>query len=212
MEIHNTKSITDEHGGKPSLLSIEEKTDELEEELTSLSIDEAKYEAEAERLEKLSDIKHNDKKLLYYYSPIVLIPASIIGVGIAIANPSVAVSIAALSASTVAGAHSFKVINKDYPKITEGGKSSLFAAFKELKKKKREVLKSFLDMSNKLENVREQKKDKYEELDNLQEYRREVMKMIQEEAKAKAGVEEEPLFVQVVEEYKKEQNKVKKLV
>jgi len=210
MEIHNTKSITDEHGGKTSLLSIEEKTDELEEELTSLSIDEAKYEAETERLEKLSDIKHNDKKLLYYYSPIILIPASIIGVGIAIINPGV--SIAALSASAVAGVHSLKVINKDYPKITEGGKSSLFAALKELKKKKREVLKSFLDMSNKLENVREQKKDKYEELDNLQEYRREVMKMIQEEAKEKAGVEEEPLFVQVVEEYKKEQNKVKKLV
>ena len=210
MEIHNTKSITDEHGGKASLLSIEEKTDELEEELTSLSIDEAKYEAETERLEKLSDIKHNDKKLLYYYSPIILIPASIIGVGIAIINPGV--SIAALSASAVAGVHSLKVINKDYPKITEGGKSSLFAALKELKKKKREVLKSFLDMSNKLENVREQKKDKYEELDNLQEYRREVMKMIQEEAKEKAGVEEEPLFVQVVEEYKKEQNKVKKLV
>ena len=174
-------------------------------------VDEAKYEVEAERLEELSNIKHSDRKMLRYYSPFILIPASIGGLAAAVACPNMAASIALVGASTVGAVHSINVINRDFPKITKGKKMNIFAALKELNKKSRELLSEYLVVSNKLDEIRERKTKAYKELDSLNEYRRDITKMICEQQKKVEDQELEPLFVEVVEEYRKEQPIVKKL-
>ncbi len=211
METQRFESTQKTNDDVPSLLKIEYKIDDLEKEITNLSIQEARCEVEVERLEKLSDIKRSDLKLLKYYSPVVLIPASIAGIAAAIVSPSVAASIVLAGASTVGAIHSLKVVSGDYPKITKGRTKNVFAALKELNKKRREVLGEYLAVSTELDAVRENKASTYKELDSMQEYRRDVMHMIQEKQQKEYGVEEEPLFVEVVEQYRNEQSKVKKL-
>lgn len=194
----------------PSELTIEERTMVIEDDIASLSISESKSLEEAKRLETLETVLRSDRKKANYYSPVVLIPAGAGFVGAALVAINPIPAIVFMGCGLVSLIHSYNVIKNEYPKITPNKSSNIFKAFKELRRNRRDVLCKFLQEEKSVNDIREERESKYQELESLREYEKEVLSKAHA-AKEEEVVEEEPLFVQVVEEARKERPQVKQI-
>ena len=185
-----------------SLVNLECARDEVEDNISDLLEKEKDLKAESERLLNLEETLYSVKKELKLRSPLVVIPASVVTLGVIALNPLTTLGFGLAIASGLAIGKSIQYINTEYPKITRDGSNSVKKALKELKRSRRDVKVEYLEVEESLSEIQKEIESNYQELEAIDARRRELL-----DSKTDKDLESEPLFCQVVSQYKKDKEK-----
>ncbi len=184
------------------LTELEDNRSDTEDDISVLLDNEKKLKAESARLLHLEEVLYGVSKEARLRSPLYVVPASVITLGVVALNPLTTLGFGLAILSGLALTGSSHIINSEYPKITPDGSRNIFKVLKELKKSRREVKTEYLTNEDKLSKVQREIEDKYHELEDIEKKRQKIL--------ADSGVEDlskEPLFCEVLSQYKQDREK-----